>query len=68
MATLGGRKDLIFWISAMALAVVLLVFLYLQVRGPRETRVAFHVTGDPEKGAARECGEEFARTASSFLS
>jgi mono/diheme cytochrome c family protein len=61
MATLSGRKQLIFWIPAALLAAVLLIAIYLQVRRPYETRSAVYVNGNPEKGAAlfygnKQCG------------
>ena len=61
LATLSDRKQLIFWIPASLLAMVLVIAMYVQVRRHDRSRSVPYVTGNVEKGAAlfygdKQCG------------
>jgi len=61
MGILSGRKQLLFWIPAALVAVLLVVALYMQIRRPPSIRRALYIVGAPEKGAKlfygdKQCG------------
>ena len=61
MTTLSKRKELLFWIPAVLMPVVLMVAVFIQVRRPTTPRRALYIIGEPEKGAAlffgnKQCG------------
>ncbi len=61
MAMLNGRKELLFWVPAALIPVILLVAVFVQVRRPNTTRRALYIVGEPARGAAlffgdKQCG------------
>jgi cytochrome c2 len=61
MAMLNGGKRLLIVITAALIAAAVLVAVFIQVRGPTNTRRALYIIGEPQKGAAlffgdKQCG------------
>ncbi len=61
MAMLNGGKRLLIVIPAALIAAAVLVAVFIQVRGPTNTRRALYIIGEPEKGAvlffgSTQCG------------
>ena len=57
MAMLSGRKQLLFWIPAIFVAVALMIAIYLDIR-PRPSRTSQYLVGNPVRGAELFYGEK----------
>ncbi len=61
MGILSERKQLLFWIPAILLALGLMTLVYFQIQRPFTTRRSLYIVGVPERGAAlffgdKQCG------------
>jgi len=61
MGILSGRRQLLFWIPAVLIAVFLVVAMYIQIRRPPTPRRALYIVGVPEEGSKlfygdKQCG------------